>query len=441
VTVGNYAGGPEEALRAPTQSLPMWPARSERMIWLMDRQHRRQPCAATSNGPARTSDGCASITIRLLGGFGVAADGIPTPDRAWTRRSAAALVKVLALAPGHCLHREQVMDLLWPDESPARTAPRLHKAAHFARQCAGRQDAVVLQGDLVWLFPDAELTVDAIRFEQLARVALREADPVAAREALTWYRGELLPGDLYEDWASDRREMLRLRRLDLLRVAGEWRELAELEPTDHEAHVELVRRHLAAGAGAAALHEHEYLERAGRSHEPPAGCADRARCARRRSAVVRTAGSRGVTPDDLAAVERSWSELRTRRAALLAALTALTERFEVAPPSPMGPAVRAQWLLGAVEELVELLPAPSRLAARARDLGETWPDPLTAPCFGVEGRAWMGAARECLPTWTDRTEVAWCQAWLLLSDVLAAEALSPFADERPGAGARGGGEA
>jgi DNA-binding SARP family transcriptional activator len=188
-------------------------------------------------------------------------DGIPTLDRAWTRRSAAALVKVLALAPGHCLHREQVMDLLWPDQSPARSAPRLHKAAHFARQCAGRQDTVVLQGDLVRLFPDAELTVDAIRFEQLARVALREADPVAAREALTWYRGELLPGDLYEDWASDRREMLRLRRLDLLRVAGEWRELAELDPTDHEAHVELVRRHLAAGAGAAALHEHEHLER------------------------------------------------------------------------------------------------------------------------------------------------------------------------------------
>jgi hypothetical protein len=43
----------------------------------------------------------------------------------------------------------------------------------------------------------------------------------------------------------------------------------------------------------------------------------------------------------------------------------------------------------------------------------------------------MGAARACLPTWTDRTEVAWCQAWLLLSDVLAAEALSPFSDELP----------
>ncbi len=226
-------------------------------------RHRRQSWTGTTTTTTRSvnTDGRTPVAITLLGGFGVAVDGIRTPDRGWTRRSAAALVKVLALAPGHYLHREQVMDLLWPHESPARCAPRLHKAAHFARQGAGCSDAIVLRGDVVWLFPDVELTVDAIVFEQLARDALRESDPAAAREALAWYGGELLPGDLYEDWASDRRELLRLRRLDVLRVAGEWRELAELDPTDEEAHVELVRRHLAAGAGAAALHEYEHLER------------------------------------------------------------------------------------------------------------------------------------------------------------------------------------
>jgi DNA-binding SARP family transcriptional activator len=239
----------------------MWAARSGRIIAPMD-THRRHPCATTTTStPSGNTDERTSVTITLLGGFGVAVDGIATPDRGWTRRSAAALVKVLALAPGHYLHREQVMDLLWPDQSPARCAPRLHKAAHFARQGAGRSDAIVLRGDVVWLFPDAVLTVDAIVFEQLTRDALRDSDPVAARAALALYGGELLPGDLYDDWASDRRELLRLRRLDVLRVAGEWRELAELDPTDEEAHVELVRRHLAAGAGAAALYEYEHLER------------------------------------------------------------------------------------------------------------------------------------------------------------------------------------
>ena len=184
------------------------------------------------------------VHVTVLGGFRVTVDGVPTSARGWSRRSAAALVKVLALAPGHHLHREQVMDLLWPDESPTQAAPRLHKAAHFARRAAGRHDAVVLRDDLVWLFPDAKVTVDAIRFEELARAAVGSGDPDAAREALAWYGGELLPGDRYEDWAADRRELLHLRRLDVLRVAGEWRELVEFEPTDEGAHTELMRRHL-----------------------------------------------------------------------------------------------------------------------------------------------------------------------------------------------------
>ena len=133
-----------------------------------------------------------------------------------------------------------------------------------------------------------------------------------------------------------------------------------------------------------------------------------------------------MSPDDLSAVQRSWSELRLRRDPLAAALS---RRFEEAPISSLAANVRAAWLLDAVQELVGLLSAPSRLAERARILGETWPDPLIAPSYAIEGRAWMGAAYECLPTWSERTEGAWRQAWLLLSDVLAAESLSPFADD------------
>ncbi len=133
-----------------------------------------------------------------------------------------------------------------------------------------------------------------------------------------------------------------------------------------------------------------------------------------------------MSPDDLSTVQRSWSELRHRREPLLAGLT---HRFDVAPASPLAAAVRAAWLLDAVEELVGLLSAPSALAEHARALGPTWPHPLVAPSFAIEGRTWLGAARECLPTWSERTESAWRQAWLLLSDVLAAEALSPFADD------------
>ena len=216
------------------------------------------------------------VAITVMGTFGVVVDGVPTAARDWARRSAAALVKVLALAPGHHLHREQAMDLLWPDAPPERSAPRLHKAAHFARRAAGRPDAIVLRDEVVRLFPDCEVIVDALRFEQLARAAVAKCDPDAAREALSWYRGELLPGDRYEDWAIDRRELLRLRRLDVLRVAGEWRELAELDQTDEQAHVELMRRHLAAGQPTAAIRQYEHLERAlERQLSAPPGAAAR----------------------------------------------------------------------------------------------------------------------------------------------------------------------
>ena len=132
-----------------------------------------------------------------------------------------------------------------------------------------------------------------------------------------------------------------------------------------------------------------------------------------------------MTPDDVGAVQRSWAELRRRRAPLIAELT---RRYGDAGAGSLLPDLRAAWLYVAVDELVELLPSPSMLAARARDLGESWPEPLTAPCFAVDGKAWMAAAAACSPRWTPAVESAWRQAWLLLSDELAAETLSPFVD-------------
>jgi DNA-binding SARP family transcriptional activator len=222
-------------------------------------RHDDPPCAGERAALAAVQ--VTGVHVTLLGGFSVAIDGVPTEARGWAHRSAATLVKILALAPGHRLHRERVMDLLWPDEAPTRSAPRLHKAAHFARRATGHPDAIVLRDDIVSLFPEADVTVDAIRFEQLSGTAVALKDPTVAREALSWYAGELLPSDRYDDWAAERRELLHLRRLDVLRVVGEWRELAELDPTDESAHIELMRRHLDAGDGAAAVSQYEHLAR------------------------------------------------------------------------------------------------------------------------------------------------------------------------------------
>ena len=201
------------------------------------------------------------MDIFLLGRFDVRVDGREIPTSAWSRRQAASLVKILALAPRRQLHREQVMDALWPDVGPAEATPKLHKAAHFARRALG-PDSVALRQESVLLFPDHPVTVDADRFEQLARAALDGGDPAAAAAAVDGYGGELLPDDRYEVWAEVARDRLHLLRLRLLRQAGRWAELVEADPTDAEAHLALMREHAARGDRRATLRQFERLDRA-----------------------------------------------------------------------------------------------------------------------------------------------------------------------------------
>ena len=113
------------------------------------------------------------VDINLLGGFAVVIDGRAVAAHAWSRRSAATLVKLLALRPGRQLPREQVVDLLWPDLLLEQAAPRLHKAAHYARTAVGVPSAVVLAGDVVALLPDAEVVVDVERFDRASGIRRR----------------------------------------------------------------------------------------------------------------------------------------------------------------------------------------------------------------------------------------------------------------------------
>lgn len=140
------------------------------------------------------------VNVRLLGEFALDIDGRHVPASAFPRRSAAALVKLLALAPSRRLHREQVMDALWPGLLPQDAANHLHKAAHYARRGTGVPGSVLLQNEIVALFPGAEVAVDAVEFEAAAAAAI-SADVHAADSALAAYPGGLLPEDPYESWA------------------------------------------------------------------------------------------------------------------------------------------------------------------------------------------------------------------------------------------------
>src|SRR5688572_18727945 len=74
------------------------------------------------------------LRIQLLGGFQVSVGPRPVHDAEWRLRKTKSLVKLLALAPGHQLHREQLLELLWPDQDPEAATNNLHKAVHTARR-------------------------------------------------------------------------------------------------------------------------------------------------------------------------------------------------------------------------------------------------------------------------------------------------------------------
>src|SRR5215207_3970136 len=118
---------------------------------------------ARSEHEASRSQGTEVVRVRLLGGFEVSIGQRIVGGDVWRLRKAAALVKLLALAPGHRLHREQAMDLLWPDSGRKAASNNLRKALHVARgtldPAVGARYLASEDGSLV-LCPKSGLWVD-----------------------------------------------------------------------------------------------------------------------------------------------------------------------------------------------------------------------------------------------------------------------------------------
>src|SRR5918998_3038767 len=105
-----------------------------------------------------TPDQAATLRVQLLGGFRVTVGGRVVDEPAWRVRKARNLVQLLALAPLHRLHREQVMGLLWPEAGPESATNSLRQTLHLARRAlepdlpAGRPSAYLrLRGELLSL--------------------------------------------------------------------------------------------------------------------------------------------------------------------------------------------------------------------------------------------------------------------------------------------------
>jgi DNA-binding SARP family transcriptional activator len=94
--------------------------------------------AEADNSPSSkrrpASEDSLPIRVRLMGGFSVWAGPRAVGEGAWRLRKAKSLLKLLSLSPGHTLHREQLMELLWPELGKTAATNNLRGALHAARR-------------------------------------------------------------------------------------------------------------------------------------------------------------------------------------------------------------------------------------------------------------------------------------------------------------------
>jgi DNA-binding SARP family transcriptional activator len=179
-----------------------------------DLHHRMHRALLDQLAPVLTEDVTApaelpAAILQLLGGFSLTVGGV---DRTPQPGHPATLVKLLSLRPTMTV--ESAIDQLWPEADVATGRSRLRNLMNRLKERAG--PIVVRDGETLRL--DESATVDATAFDEATTMALSApADERVgrARHALALYTGELLPGDLYEDWATLARARLQRRFVSL----------------------------------------------------------------------------------------------------------------------------------------------------------------------------------------------------------------------------------
>jgi DNA-binding SARP family transcriptional activator len=204
--------------------------------------------------------------VELLGGFRVERIGVAQPI-VWQRRTARSLTKLLAAHPRHSLHRDEILELFWPDVPAKSALNRFGQALHAARRAfepelRPRQSSAYLRmTESVLSLETEHVVIDADHFQRLAESALGRGDEEAYESALAAYGGELLPEDRYDDWCAERRSFLAELRIRLLvelagalegrgdrsAAADPLREVLRSDPTREDVHRRLIM--LYAGTG------------------------------------------------------------------------------------------------------------------------------------------------------------------------------------------------
>lgn len=196
-------------------------------------------------------EGPPVLRVRLFGGLQVEGPNGAVPDKAWGKRKARLLFAMLAMNRGRDVPRDVLFERLWPDMPADKAQSNFYVTWSYMKKAlapdGGPCPYLEHRGGVCRIVPEAVHT-DLAEFLEAAG-ALRkakaqgDADAVisAAERMAELHSGELLAGDLYEDWCEDARVHARHELSDAMLAGAE----ALAERGAPERAVRLVRHALA----------------------------------------------------------------------------------------------------------------------------------------------------------------------------------------------------
>jgi len=171
--------------------------------------------------------------VRMFGGLEVSVGGRTIRERDWRKRKARMLFAMLVIRRGQDIPRDQVLEHLWPDMEEERAKNNLYVAWSMMKSVLGGEGSAGTKSPYVenahgvckamndTVRSDIDELEDALA---RARQAVLDQDMDAAVQAYelvaSTYRGDLLPGDVYDDWFASLRVHYRSVYIDAMQRAA-----------------------------------------------------------------------------------------------------------------------------------------------------------------------------------------------------------------------------
>lgn len=226
------------------------------------------------------------LRIHLFGSVRVQIGEAIVDTSAWKRRKAKSLLAYLALNRGKAVHRDEIVEKLWPEMDSQAALNNLRVTIHDLRrnldpsaQKVGQWRHVLYKDDRYSLYLGESGQVDVEAFRSGVKHAALERDVGKAidkfENALKLYSGELLGDMPYEEWCSVEREELQDLYLDgLVKLAAlyeakgdyssalvRFKRVLEMDDSREDVHRKLIHLYATMGNRVGAIRQYRYCAR------------------------------------------------------------------------------------------------------------------------------------------------------------------------------------